>query len=330
MPAMWALGYYFPQLLTANWAESMPYKKPFVMLIGFVFERLPYFLIGLSRSFIWEFLHLRLPWSHSWWALGMASSGAGLTMPPWLDMIAKVIPVRRRGIWLGLGYGLGQLMGVVGAYFVGRILVSRAFPSNFALLFFLGFGFTVVSWGGLALTREPVSEVTRKVVPLMHYLGRLATVLKRDRNYRRYLISKSLVNLGGMSSGFFAVFGTEVFSLDGRGVGLMTAVLVGTLAVLHPVGGLVADRAGHKTVLAAAAFFAALTPFSALVVGRGGAASPTDGTLASPSVLGIGAVRAASCLCLSWDLPGSRSHIFAIDYSGVLRAGGPAHLHWAD
>lgn len=286
VPAMWALGYYFPQLLTANWAESMPYKKPFVMLIGFVFERLPYFLIGL----------LVLSFGVSAPAvalvallvgLGLASSGAGLTMPPWLDMIAKVIPVRRRGIWLGLGYGLGQLMGVVGAYFVGRILVSRAFPSNFALLFFLGFGFTVVSWGGLALTREPVSEVTRKVVPLMHYLGRLATVLKRDRNYRRYLISKSLVNLGGMSSGFFAVFGTEVFSLDGRGVGLMTAVLVGTLAVLHPVGGLVADRAGHKTVLAAAAFFAALTPFSALVVGRGGAASPTDGTLASPSVLGM-------------------------------------------
>ena len=41
VPAMWSLGLYLPQLLTANWAESMPYKKPFVMVIGFFLERLP-------------------------------------------------------------------------------------------------------------------------------------------------------------------------------------------------------------------------------------------------------------------------------------------------
>lgn len=285
VPAMWALGYYLPQLLTANLAESMPYKKPFVVLVGFVIERLPYLLIGLAvLSFGVSAPTVAL--AAVLVGLGMASSGAGLTMPPWLDMMAKVIPVRRRGIWLGLGYGLGQLLGVAGAYFVGVILVSIAFPRNFALLFFVAFGFTVISWVGLALTREPVSEETKKVDPLRRYLGRLATVLKRDKNYCRYLISKSLMNLAGMSSGFFAVYGTEVFLLDGRGVGLMTAVLVGTLAALHPVGGLVADRVGHKSVLAAGALFSVLAPFSALVVGRAGPAGPTGGTFASPLVLG--------------------------------------------
>ena len=117
------------------------------MLIGFFLERLPYLLIGL----IVLFFSLSSP-SVALIAvlvgIGLASSGAGLGTPPWLDMIAKVIPVHRRGIWLGLGHGIGQLMGVTGAYFVGRILVSRAFPSNYALLFFLAFGFTVVSWVG--------------------------------------------------------------------------------------------------------------------------------------------------------------------------------------
>ena len=269
VPAMSALGLYLPQLLTANWAESMPYKKPFVMLIGFFLERLPYLLIGL----IVLFFSLSSP-SVALIAvlvgIGLASSGAGLGTPPWLDMIAKVIPVHRRGIWLGLGHGIGQLMGVTGAYFVGRILVSRAFPSNYALLFFLAFGFTVVSWVGLALNREPISEVTKKTVPLFRYLSRVSTVLKRDVNYRRYLISKSLVNLGGMSSGFFAVYGAEMFSLDGRGVGFLTAILVGTQAVLHPMWGLLADRVGHKIVLAAAAFFVVLAPLSALIVGGTG------------------------------------------------------------
>ena len=296
VPALWGLGFYLPQLLTANWAESLAYKKPFVMLVSLVFERLPYLLVGL--------LILSFALSAPTVALvavlvgvGLASSGAGLATPPWLDMIAKVIPVRRRGIWLGLGQGLGQLLGVVGAYFVGRILVNHAFPSNYALLFFLAFGFMIISWGGLALTREPASEATKKVAPLILYLGRLSTVLKRDRNYRRYLISKSLVNLGGMSAGFFAVYGKELFSLDGRGVGLLTAVLVGTQAVLNPLWGLLADRFGHKAVLAAAAFFVVLAPLSALFLGGVAGFDPLSpqnadalalqgGTSASPSIWG--------------------------------------------
>ncbi len=277
VPALWGIGFYLPQLLTANWAESMAYKKPFVMVVGFAFERLPYLLIGL--------LVLAFALSAPTVALvavligvGVASSGAGVATPAWLDMIAKVIPVRRRGIWFGLGFGLGQLMGVVGAYFVGRILVNHAFPNNYALLFFLGFGFTIISWAGLALTREPASESVKKVAPLTLYLGRLSTVLKRDRNYRRYLLSKSLVNLGGMSSGFFAVYGTELFALDGRGVGLLTAVLVGTQAVLNPLWGLFADRVGHKAVLAAGAFFVVLAPLSALFLAGGVSLNPLSAT----------------------------------------------------
>lgn len=285
VPAMWSLGLYLPQLLTANWAESMPYKKPFVMVIGFFLERLPYLLIGLV-VLIFAVERPTVALVAVLVGIGLASSGAGLGTPPWLDMIAKVIPVRRRGIWLGLGHGLGQLMGVVGAFFVGRILISRAFPGNYALLFTIAFVFVVVSWVGLALTREPRSEVTRKAIPLFRYLGRVSMVLKRDINYRRYLISKSLINLGGMSTGFFAVFGTEMFSLDGRGVGLLTAVLVGTQAVFNPLLGLLADRFGHKTVLAAAAFFVALAPLSALVIGGMGAAVNQGGAFALPNVLG--------------------------------------------
>ncbi len=266
VPAMASLGLYLPQLLTANLTERMVYKKPFVMLIGIVCERLPYLLVGLivlafalSSPFVALVAVLA--------GVGLATTGAGVATPAWLDMIAKVIPVNRRGIWLGLGHGIGQLIAIAGAYFVGWVLVSYAFPSNYALLFFLAFAFMFVSWAGLALTREPPSETTKEAVPLIRYLRKVSTVLKQDQNYRRYLISKSLVNMGGMSAGFFAVHGLELFSLDGRGVGLLTAVLVGTQAVLHPLWGLLADRVGHKTVLTAAAFFIILAPLSALIVG---------------------------------------------------------------
>ncbi len=284
VPAMWSLGIYLPQLLTASLAERMVYKKPFIMYISLAVERLPYLLIGLA---VLAFAVTAPAAALIALLLGMAlaSTGAGVATPAWMDMIAKVIPTRRRGIWLGLGHGLGLLLGVLGAWFVGRVLVSYAFPGNYALLFFAAFVIMLFSWAGLALTREPPSDMTKEAVPLFRYLRSVGTVLKQDHNFRRYLISKSFVNLGGMSAGFFAVYGAELFALDGRGIGLLTAVLVGAQAVLNPLWGMLADRVGHKTVLTAAAAFIVLAPLNALFVGAAGApGAPNSG---GPVPLGL-------------------------------------------
>ena len=289
VPAMWSLGIYLPQLLTASLAERMVYKKPFIMYISLAVERLPYLLIGLA---VLAFAVTAPALALIALLLGMAvaSTGAGVAIPAWMDMIAKVIPTRRRGIWLGLGHGLGLLLGVVGAWFVGRVLVGYAFPGNYALLFFAAFVIMLFSWAGLALTREPPSEMTKEAVPLFRYLRSVGAVLKQDHNFRRYLISKSFVNLGGMSAGFFAVFGAELFALDGRGIGLLTAVLVGTQAVLNPFWGMLADRVGHKTVLTATALFIFLAPLSALFVGVAGAPNPPIGASAATGLSSWGGI----------------------------------------
>ncbi|MBK8798203.1 MAG: hypothetical protein IPM07_18580 [Anaerolineales bacterium] len=40
--ALYGMGIYLPQLFTANFTERLRYKKPFVMLVGSIGERLPY------------------------------------------------------------------------------------------------------------------------------------------------------------------------------------------------------------------------------------------------------------------------------------------------
>ncbi|MCB0068181.1 MAG: hypothetical protein KDD77_13550, partial [Caldilineaceae bacterium] len=108
--ALYGLGIYLPQLFTANFTERLRYKKPFVMLVGSVGERLPYLLMGVA---VW-FFAVPAPQMALVLVLGcLAMSGlsAGAATPAWYDMIAKVIPVSRRGLWSGLGHGLGALMG---------------------------------------------------------------------------------------------------------------------------------------------------------------------------------------------------------------------------
>jgi len=140
----------------------------------------------------------------------------------------------------------------------GRILADRPYPRNFGLCFSLAFAAMVISWVGLALNREPESPTVKARTSLGHYLGQLPTVVRRDRNYARFLVSRSIANLGGMAGGFFMVYGASRFAIGGKEVGTLTAVLVGTQAVMNLLWGTVGYRRGHKAVLCGAAFSMAL------------------------------------------------------------------------
>lgn len=253
IPAVHAMGFYLPQLLAANFSEQLRYKKPFVMWLGGVGERVPYLLMALAIGWLAEPAP-QLTLVLFFVLLTTTAFSAGIATPAWYDMIAKAIPVNRRGLWSGLGHGLGALMGVIGAFFVGRILEAHPFPNNFARLFGLAFAAMVISWIGLALNREAPSTSTKEPLSITRYMRQLPTVLRRDPNYARFLLSRTTVQLGAMGMGFFMVYGTDRFGLDGAYVGLLTGVLVGSKALMNLAWGVVGDRAGHKGVLAAAAF----------------------------------------------------------------------------
>lgn len=248
VPAVYTLGMYLPQLIGASVAERMPLKKPFVALVGGLGERLPYLLAGgavllLATSLPAVALVLVVL------LLGVSGASAGFATPAWFDMISKVIPVRRRGLFTGLGHGLGALMGVAGAAVIGIVLARWPYPSNFALLFALAFAAMVISWVGLVLNREPASLEVRPAVPLASYLRRLPSVLRADRNFARYIGATSVARGGTMAGGFFLVYGVERFGLGGAQVGALTGVLIGCQALLNPLWGVIGDRYGHKAVL---------------------------------------------------------------------------------
>src|SRR5690606_28477350 len=172
-------------------------------------------------------------------------------------------PVRRRGLWSGLGHSLGALLGVVGALVAGRILADYSYPTNYALLFGLASIFIFLSWVGLALNREPPSVITKQAIPLRVYLRQLPAVLRQNPNYRAFLLSRMTVLLGAMANGFFIVYGRERFGIDAEGIGTLTALLVGSVAVMNLVWGFLADRWGHKLVLAGGALLLALAGLNA-------------------------------------------------------------------
>ncbi|MEZ4725869.1 MAG: MFS transporter [Caldilineaceae bacterium] len=101
---------------------------------------------------------------------------------------------------------------------------------------------------------------------MLSYLQQLPALLRRDHNYARFLLSRTVAVLGTMASGFYMVYGRERFAVDGATIGFLTAMLVASQAILGLIWGMVADRLGHKVVLACGALLlmlAALTAWSA-------------------------------------------------------------------
>lgn len=264
IPAIWSISYYLPQLFAANRTERMKRKLPFVMVVGGLIERVPYLLIGFSILFFAEsspVLALLL----FFFFIGMGAFGAGVATPAWFTMIGKVLPVHRRGIFFGVSEGLGMFIGIGGAFLVGITLDQVAYPLNFATLFLIASIFMAISWVGLALNREPESPIVKKQIPLQHYFKQLPAILRNNHNYRRYMISYSVSRLSMMAVGFFIVYGNDNFNLSGTDVGTLTAVLIGSQAVMQIALGWLGDRSGHKQNLTISAFALTLASIFAII-----------------------------------------------------------------
>jgi MFS family permease len=257
LPAIISIGYLLPQLLLANYTEGLRRKKSFVMMAG-IGERIPFVLIGVA---VWAFAGPAptLALAAVLVLRGIGALSGGIATPAWYDLVAKVIPTNRRGLYSGVGNSLGALLGIAGAEIAGRILGGWPYPDNFALCFIVAFGILSISLGAFVLNREPDSPTVKHRMALADYLGALPAVLRRDHNYRRYLISRSVVVIGSMATGFYVVYGAERFGMAEKNVGTLTALLVGSQAVANLLWGQVGDRFGHKRVLLGEAILLSLT-----------------------------------------------------------------------
>ncbi len=77
----------------------------------------------------------------------------------------------------------------------------------------------------------------------------LPEVLRRDRNFRVYLLSQIIFSLSGMATGFLVVYTVQTWNLqDAEASGFMIALQIG-LTLAYLIFGFLSDRKGHKLSL---------------------------------------------------------------------------------
>ncbi|MCP4537432.1 MAG: MFS transporter [Chloroflexi bacterium] len=259
-----ATGWLFPQLFTANWIQKLPRKKVGVVNVGLFTERLPVILMVpaawlATRSFTIALIAFFVLFA--WHILG-----AGVVAVSWQDMLAKIIPLDRRGRFFAITNFGGTLTGMLGATAATWLLARYDFPYNYMFCFAAAAVFIFISWVFLALTREPVQINQGPVVSQREYWRRLPAILRSDPNFRRYLFSQIVTSVGGMAVGFLAVYAVQRWQLsDSRAGGFTTSMLIGQ-ALSTLLFGALADRRGHKLVLELSTLLGALAVGLASVV----------------------------------------------------------------
>ncbi|RLC89746.1 MAG: MFS transporter [Chloroflexi bacterium] len=348
-----ATGWLLPQLFTANWVQRLPRKKVLPVHLGLFTERLPVLLMVPAAWLATRSPTLALVAFFVLFAWHVV--GAGVVAVAWQDMIAKVIPLDRRGRFFGITNFGGTATGVLGAVAAAWLLDRYDFPQGYVLCFAAAAVFILISWVFLALTREPVQVSQEPAVSQREYWRRLPTILRADLNFRRYLLSQVVVTTGGMAVGFLAVYAVQRWRLPDSQAGSFTASMLIGQALSNLLFGVLADRKGHKLVLewstllgALAVGLAGLAPAPAwfhavfALTGASAAGFMLSGIMivfefsipdVRPTYIGLnntvsGVVAAVAPLLGGW-LAGVAGYRVLFGVAFVVELAGLALLHWS-
>jgi len=138
-------------------------------------------------------------------------------------------------------------------------------PFDFASCFFITGGLYLISWFFLSSTREqpriiPSEQLTPQ--PLWHDIKR---ILKQDKSFTNFLISRFFSQFGLMATAFYAVYAVNNLKVSSVQVGLMTSVLLITQVVMNPLLGRLSDKWSRKWVLVLGTLSAAASAILASV-----------------------------------------------------------------
>lgn len=269
VPAVLTLGWFLPSLFAANYTERLPRKLPFVLRYS-PGERLPLLLLagvafGLAGPAPGAALALTFA------LLLVMTTTTGTLMPAWMDIVGRAVPTTRRGRFFGVAQLGGSAGGLLGSLATAWLLAAVPAPHSYGYCFLAGFACLVLSYLVLASVREPPGVARQEPLGLGAYLRRMPGLLRRDQDLAWFLVARGLGILGAMATGFYTVYALRVWQAPEWQVGAFTTTFLVGQVVGTLVAGWLADRAGHRLVLALG--LAALAAGNVAAVPAGSAAA---------------------------------------------------------
>ncbi len=266
LPAIYNGGWFLPQFLISPHLQRLKQKKAvydaaaLVRFVSWVLLVLSTFMLGTTHPELLLGLFFVL--------MTVYSFAGGFGGVAFMDIVAKAIPLERRGTFFGRRDLLGALTAILGGYIVNLLLspgVPLAFPLNFGLLFAIAGVAIVGGLGSFSLVKEPLDKSPVQQVTMRDQVGAAQRVFRENHIYRRYLLTRIAVAAADIATPFYAIFATTILKVPLDTVGIYIALTTAASLLTNPLLSRLSDRRGHRIALVTAALGMLTMPFVAAI-----------------------------------------------------------------
>ena len=239
-------------------------------------------------------------------------------------LMAKVIPISRRGRLQAWRNATGGLIAAGLAYFAGRWFVGpNLFGNGYGVTFI--FAFVLTSLGLTALNmllREPEPPTTREAGRFRDRLRDAPALILGDRGYMFFLLVQMLATASRLAAPFYILYAAATIQMTGAKLGLLSLAFLGADTLSNLVWGYLGDKAGFRVVL--------LLSLVVWIGATGLLMGAHDITLFAAAFFGLGAgqsgyMMAAQTMILEFgqrdDMP--MRIAFSATAEGIMAAAGP-------
>ncbi len=267
LPAILSGGWFLPQMLVASRVQGLKYMMPQYRSVGII-RTVTMGLIALTTLLLAPFPGLLLAVFFSLYTF--YAFAAGFSGLPWLEVVGKVIPPRRRGTFFGLRNFWGGVLALMAAAPIGAVLseefLGLTFPYNFALLFAAAticIGIAIWAWSSI---HEPPATVSAPPVSVRSLVHRGVSAFKEDVDYRAFMVSRILISLATVADPFYVVYAKTHLGAPPATVGLYLGAIAVSSLLSNFLWSPLADRAGNRTLMVLTVTSVALVPGTALLL----------------------------------------------------------------
>lgn len=254
-------------LFFSRYLQIQRLKKPF-LLGGIYLRSLSFFLMAI---FIYLF-GARNPsltiLSFFVWVFLFAASGgfAGLA---YTDIIGKLVAKGGRSKLYAAREFASSIAALGGSFIVGRVFTPGLipFPTNYTILFLIGFGGLVIASGAFWLIDEPPSVIERGTkVSLLSMAKEIPGYLKANPEFTRFILVENLTSFSLMVLPFYMIFAKDVLKVNQSFVGRYLTFSVAGTIISNIFWGFIAQKNGSKAVVRNCIFLGGLIPVLAMLL----------------------------------------------------------------
>lgn len=245
-PVLAMIGIFLPGLLVVHRIESFYWKKPYIMVTGFL-QRLPILIAGLALIYFYKDYPLAVMLIAAF-APFVGGLACGFGFPAWMELVAKTIPANRRASVFALRMIIGSSIGIAAGFAVKAILDAYPGHYGYGILHIIAFALIAFSYMIFSLIKEtnlpPVPSEKRQTI--LESLREVPQLLKTQSQLRKLCISEFFSKGVFIALPFLSIFALRILEVHESYIGYFLIAFTCGKITGNTGAGFLGDKFGAK------------------------------------------------------------------------------------